>query len=173
MVRTLLDLEPLDLKDTVVTPDALHTQTETARYIVEDKKADYLFSVDKEHGRLEIRRIWTGTELNGYLDFPYVGQVHCIRRESIYLKTGRKTKETVYGITSLSPEKAGPARLLQLNRGRRGIENRLHFFLSLRSSPSIIDLLLLSSMPSLQALIHTRFDFDVSVIMDPINWTGE
>jgi predicted transposase YbfD/YdcC len=28
-----------------VTADALHTQQETARYLVEDKKADYLFIV--------------------------------------------------------------------------------------------------------------------------------
>jgi predicted transposase YbfD/YdcC len=29
----------------VVTADALHTQKETARYVVEVKKADYLFTV--------------------------------------------------------------------------------------------------------------------------------
>jgi hypothetical protein len=38
-------LEPLDLKGSVVTADALHTQTETARYLVEEKQADYLFVV--------------------------------------------------------------------------------------------------------------------------------
>ena len=34
MVRPLLD--PLDIKDIVVTLDAMHTQKETARYLVED-----------------------------------------------------------------------------------------------------------------------------------------
>ena len=34
---------PLPLEGTVVTADALHTQKETARYLVEEKKADYLF----------------------------------------------------------------------------------------------------------------------------------
>ncbi len=29
----------------MVTADAMHTQDETARFIVEDKKADYLFTV--------------------------------------------------------------------------------------------------------------------------------
>jgi hypothetical protein len=36
-------LAPLPLEGTVVTADALHTQKETARYLVEAKKADYLF----------------------------------------------------------------------------------------------------------------------------------
>jgi hypothetical protein len=43
MVRPLLD--QLDIKDMVVTLDAMHTQKETARYLVEEKKADYLFVV--------------------------------------------------------------------------------------------------------------------------------
>jgi hypothetical protein len=36
-------LAPLPLEGTVVTADALHTQKETARYLVEEKQADYLF----------------------------------------------------------------------------------------------------------------------------------
>ena len=36
-------LAPLPLEGTVVTADALHTQKETARYLVEKKQADYLF----------------------------------------------------------------------------------------------------------------------------------
>ena len=35
-------------------------------------------------------------------------------------------KETVYGITSLSPEQADASRLLSLARAHWGIENRLH-----------------------------------------------
>lgn len=38
-------LEPLDLEGRVVTLDALHTQQETARYLVEEKGADYLMTV--------------------------------------------------------------------------------------------------------------------------------
>jgi hypothetical protein len=38
-------LDPLPLAGAVVTADALHTQVETARYLVETKKADYLFIV--------------------------------------------------------------------------------------------------------------------------------
>jgi len=42
-VKPLLDAVPLEGK--VVTGDALHTQVETARYLVEDKKAHYVFTV--------------------------------------------------------------------------------------------------------------------------------
>lgn len=42
-VKPLLDSLPLDGQ--VVTADALHTQSETARYLVEDKNAHYLFTV--------------------------------------------------------------------------------------------------------------------------------
>ncbi|HSF31445.1 MAG TPA: ISAs1 family transposase [Candidatus Tectomicrobia bacterium] len=38
-------LDPLPLAGAVVTADALHTQVETARYLVETKQADYLFIV--------------------------------------------------------------------------------------------------------------------------------
>jgi Transposase DDE domain len=38
-------LEGMNLAGAVVTGDSLHTQIETARYLVEDKKADYVFTV--------------------------------------------------------------------------------------------------------------------------------
>ena len=38
-------LVPLDLRARVVTADALHTQTETARYVVEEKGAEYVLTV--------------------------------------------------------------------------------------------------------------------------------
>ena len=41
--------------------------------------------------------------------------------------TQKERTETVYGITSLVPQKADPARLLQLSRGQWTIENRLHY----------------------------------------------
>lgn len=45
-------LDPLPLEGAVVTADALHTQQETARYLVEDKKADYLFIVKDNQSTL-------------------------------------------------------------------------------------------------------------------------
>jgi predicted transposase YbfD/YdcC len=117
------------------------------------KKADYLFTVkdnqpslkkdiqdlnltnspahyhttEKGHGRIETRSIWTSQELNDYLDFPHVHQVFCIRRDVYHLTKKRESSETVYGITSLSPEQAHPQRLLELNRGQWSIENKLHW----------------------------------------------
>jgi hypothetical protein len=43
MVKALLD--PVPLEGGVVTADAIHTQKATAAYVVEEKKADYVFTV--------------------------------------------------------------------------------------------------------------------------------
>lgn len=69
--------------------------------------------------------------MNGYLDFPHVGQVFCIRRTTTDLQgnvvKGRKsTEETVYGLTSLPPHRGSPEQLLGYNRAHWEIENRLH-----------------------------------------------
>ena len=46
-------LDPLPLQGAVVTADALHAQKETARYVVEMKKADYLFTVKDNQSTLK------------------------------------------------------------------------------------------------------------------------
>jgi len=38
-------LAPLPIQGSVITSDAMHTQSETARYIIKEKEADYLFTV--------------------------------------------------------------------------------------------------------------------------------
>jgi hypothetical protein len=76
---------------------------------------------------LEVRQIWTSTELTGYLTFPHAAQVFCIQRDTTEIVTQKDRTETVYGITSLPPQKADPARLLNLSRGHWSIENRLHY----------------------------------------------
>lgn len=83
--------------------------------------------MDKGHGRLELRSIQTSTVLNDYLDFPCVGQVFKITRTIVELKTGHSRQEIAYGLTSLRPEQAPAARLLQCNRGHWSIENRSHY----------------------------------------------
>jgi predicted transposase YbfD/YdcC len=145
-------LKRLDIEGSVITADALHTQRETAEIIVE-KKANYTFTVkdnqptlrqaiedldwgsfppqaetvDKGHGRLEIRQIWTSTELNGYVNFPHCGQVFRIERTVRELDGTPLRHEIVYGITSLSPEQATPSRLLEIVRGHWEIENGVHY----------------------------------------------
>ena len=51
----------------------------------------------------------------------------CIQRNVTEIATGKFRSETVYGLTSLSPEKASPDRLLSLNRNHWSIENRFHW----------------------------------------------
>lgn len=80
---------------------------------------------NKGHGRIETRTLTTTTWLNGYLDWPQVGQVFRLVRERRV--KGQTTVEVVYGITSLSRSKADAPRLLGLTRTHWGIENGLHY----------------------------------------------
>ena len=45
-------LEPMELKGMIVTADALQTQVKNARFIVEDKGADYIFPVKQNQENL-------------------------------------------------------------------------------------------------------------------------
>ena len=143
-------LETIGLRDKVVSGDAMLTQRELSRQVVESG-GDYLWSVkdnqpqlraglatcfadasasepglattvEKGHGRIEQRRLWASADLNGYLDWPYVQQVFRLDRHTQCVKTGVVTGETVYGITSLSPERAGPQQLLSLARGHWNVD---------------------------------------------------
>ncbi len=84
-------------------------------------------TIDKGHGRLEVRSVWTSQELNGYLNFPYVRQVFCVHRQVSHIGKNRESSETVYGVTSLPVNQASPQRILELNRGHWSIENSLHW----------------------------------------------
>jgi hypothetical protein len=59
-VKPLLD--DVDITGALVTADAMHVQKETARYLVEDKKADYLFTTvkDNQPGVFAALTRWTG-----------------------------------------------------------------------------------------------------------------
>lgn len=76
---------------------------------------------------MEERTIRTTTDLNAYLNFPHVGQACLIERRVFCPKSGKQHTEQAYCITDLPPGAASPARLLELNRGHWGIENRLHW----------------------------------------------
>jgi predicted transposase YbfD/YdcC len=141
-----------NIKGRIITADALHTQRETARCIVEEKKADYVFTVkdnqktlkeniialrlentavqaetiEKAHGRIETRRIQTSEAINDYVVFPYVKQVFRIERERTNIKTGKTSVEVVFGVTSRSASDLSPADLLAVNRGHWGIEALHH-----------------------------------------------
>ncbi len=51
----------------------------------------------------------------------------CIHRYREHLKTGKIGSETVYAITSLTPDKANPKQLLTIARGHWNIENKNHY----------------------------------------------
>jgi predicted transposase YbfD/YdcC len=66
------------------------------------------------------------SSLGEYLQSDWVGcaQVFRLTRER---KIGEKIEsETVFGITSLPRERAGPKQIMELARGHWGIENGLH-----------------------------------------------
>jgi len=144
-------LAPLDLADTVVTFDALHSQTAHARFMVEDKKAHYIAVIkgnqprlhqhlkrlpwrdvpllDKtratQHGRDEIRRVKTATVTRG-LDFPHAAQAVQIVRHRRIVTTGKVTLEPVYAVTDLTAEQADAAEIAHHVREHWGIENKIH-----------------------------------------------
>jgi predicted transposase YbfD/YdcC len=149
-------LRQLVLKDRVVTMDALLTQRHVAQTIVH-AGGDYVMTVkenqpqlradieliftlppvgdrqettrtvDIGHGRIEQRNITTSEALVGYSDWPGLAQVFELGRHVIDQKTGKERVEVVYGVTSLSPQRATPTRLLELVRGQWQIENKSHW----------------------------------------------
>jgi len=79
------------------------------------------------HGRWERRTLTSSAMLKDYLDWPYVEQVFKLDYRALNPSTGEIQQETVYGLTSLSPQQADPARLLELKRSYWAIENKLHY----------------------------------------------
>jgi predicted transposase YbfD/YdcC len=147
-------LQTCEISGMDITGDALLTQRAIATYIVQ-QHAHYHFTVKgnqptlesdialifkdrgapdytevspPEHGRIETRRIWCSAELNDYLDFPSVGQVFLIERESIDKKSGKQRLDIALGITSRTPQQASPRRLLEVNRGHWSIES-VHYII--------------------------------------------
>jgi predicted transposase YbfD/YdcC len=146
-------LSGLDLTGAVVTADAMHTQREHAHWLVEEKKAAYLFTVkrnqprlfrqlkalpwtkvpvldsarDTGHGRREIRRLQAVTCLGPLaLDFPHAVQAIRIRRRRYHPGTGRASTVTVYALTNLTTGQAKPADLAGWLRGHWLIESLHH-----------------------------------------------
>ena len=84
-------------------------------------------TLDKGHGRIEKRVLTASAGLKDYLDWPYAQQVFRLERRFEYVKEGKITRETAYGITSLGPDQASPLRLLEIVRTHWKIENGLHY----------------------------------------------
>ena len=135
----------LDLAGRIVTVDAMHAQHETTRCLL-GRRADYVISaikdnqetiledlkaidfsdapwhetLDKGHGRIERRRCavvdLSGAEWDGYANLHGRRQALRIEREREILKTGKRSIEVTWSLTSLGAERAGPEELLALVR---------------------------------------------------------
>ena len=146
----------LDVTGRIVTLDAMHAQHETARCLL-GRRADYVVTavkdnqetihddlkaidfagapshetVDKGHGRLERRQCdivdLTGAEWDGYAALHGRRQAIRVEREREVLKTGERSLEVTWCLTSLGPERAGPEELLELVRSHWTIEKRVHY----------------------------------------------
>jgi predicted transposase YbfD/YdcC len=145
-------LAPYDLAGVTVTADALHTQREHARFLVETKNAHYALAVKRNqpglfnqlrrlpwtrataryydrshgHGRRETRVVQALTVTELGVDFPHAAQVARITRHRTSITTSKRTRETVYLITDLTSRQASPQRLAHIARSQWTIENRLH-----------------------------------------------
>jgi hypothetical protein len=82
-------------------------------------------TVDKGHGRVEVRHLIASTALNGYLDWPGLAQVIMIER--VWWGRGARHEAARYAVTSLPADVAGAPHLLALVRGHRQIANGLHY----------------------------------------------
>lgn len=150
----LLEKMP-DLTGVFITADALHTQQNTARCIVQDKGGHYVFTVkdnqpglkkrikkllekqgaqvhvahtqERGHGRQEHRRIEVVQTDSLEVLWPFASQIGRIDRKRIDIKTGNVSQERVYIISSANEQEASAGKLLTLNRGHWGVENRLHY----------------------------------------------
>jgi predicted transposase YbfD/YdcC len=84
-------------------------------------------SLEKGHGRIEIRKLCSSEAVNGYVLFPHVQRVFQIERTRTIVKTGETSSTVEYGVTSLTKEKADDAKLLEIVRGHWTIENKVHY----------------------------------------------
>jgi predicted transposase YbfD/YdcC len=150
-------IERTDCSGIVITADALHTRPRFVRrirerqghYVLVVKRnrpqleaeirnlfampPDPLYPVQRErtvdsgHGRTTVREIATSSELNLALHDVWrdAAQVFIIERHGT--RDGKPYFDSVCGLTSLPPESASPAYLLELVQTHWHIENRCHW----------------------------------------------
>jgi hypothetical protein len=86
--------------------------------------------VEKAHGRIDAREIWTAATDPKTMGLAGVAQVVRLRCHSQELRRGRVIRETDdvrLAVTTYGPEEAGPAALLALARSHWSIENGQHY----------------------------------------------
>ncbi len=82
----------------------------------------------KGHGRISADAAPSSTSLpSGTATPTSTGEGHAHRARTRDLKTGKRSIEVTWSLTSLGAERAGPEELLELVRNHWHIENRLHY----------------------------------------------
>lgn len=82
---------------------------------------------NKEHGRVETRRLTVIPDKENYIQWPGLRQVFQLERQVIHPQGGKTTTELFYGITSLANTPGCARQLLEWTRQHWGIENGLHY----------------------------------------------
>lgn len=156
-------LDMLEIAGCIVTVDAIHCQTETARTIIE-KQADYVFpvkenqprlldslqllfddpeemqwvacdhdrTVDKGHGRIEIRECWTTSDAEYLHHIDTLAEWKGLRSIAMVQAERQLGEDTTttrrYFISSLESD---AEQLLHAVRSHWGIENKVHWVLDI------------------------------------------
>ena len=84
-------------------------------------------TVQKGHGRVEVREMWTSTQMNEWFEKEWAGIAHVFKIRRYVKKKDTEHEEIVYGFTNLPRKKANARRLLELNQKHWHVENRLHY----------------------------------------------
>jgi hypothetical protein len=84
-------------------------------------------TVDKGHGRLEIRTIRLIPERPVTMSFPFIRQIFSIERVRLTLDGSRElSRETVYGGCTHNPKQTRAPEVLKMSRDHWCIENSVH-----------------------------------------------
>lgn len=97
-------------------------------WLVTERRAEYATyrTVDKGHGRVEVRRLEASPSLNAWLDWPDVGQVLRRTCRRVHQRTGQIQEAVMLGITSVPFHPHTVRQLEGYWRGHWSIENRVH-----------------------------------------------
>jgi len=87
----------------------------------------YHKETNKGHGRLEIREIWTSTQMNEWFEKEWAGIAQVYQLRKTVREKGEETIKMSYGITNVPRAKADAKRILEVKRKHWSIENRLHY----------------------------------------------
>jgi len=116
-------------------------------------------TIEKGHGRIEVRRITVMQNVDGFLDWPGVQQLFKLVRQVTYQKSQKTTTEVVYGLTSCTRQRASAAQLLDWIRAYWGIENGLHY----RRDKTLQEDATRFSLPKMPAVMATINNFVIGL----------